>query len=159
MSLKSKAQASVIDLSVSFILFTTVFLINYYVWNSINASIINNDKTHYFESSVYDAVEALIKTKGTPQNWESNATSVNSLGLVLNENVLSTDKLNTLNKTSYNLLKDYVLSTGDYQIIISNNSGIVYKTGLEPTGTIIRVDRIIKLNNSYYMFTFKGWQA
>ncbi len=153
-----KGQGSVIDFIVGFLLFLTVFLVNFYVWNNIEVKIANNEVNHYFESSVRRGAESLIYSGGYPVDWFSNLNSVVSVGLASSSNILSNDKLSSLSD-NFDLLKDYVLSTGDFQIIISNESGVVYQVGLEPHGKIIRVDRLVMINDSYYLFTFKGWRV
>ncbi|MBD3312780.1 hypothetical protein GF352_04995, partial [archaeon] len=135
-SVKRRAQGATIDFIVAFLIFITIFVVNYYSWNSVEVKIINTEDEHYFKTSVYQAVEDLIKNKGEPANWQDNTSSIISIGLAEEENVLSNEKLTALNNTS---LQDLVLSTGDYQIIIKNKTSTVYQTGGSPVGRITRV--------------------
>jgi len=153
---KRRAQASIIDFIIAFVVFVSIFIIDYYSWNSITVKIQNNEGSHYFKTSISQAVDALLKTGGEPANWETGSPTIT--GLAISDNYLSNTKLKALNDSDYQLIKDSVLSTGDYEITISNKSGVVYQTGLSPSGTIIRIDRFVKINNSYYLFTFKGWR-
>lgn len=152
-----KGQGAIIDFLVAFFIFLTIFLVNHYTWNSVEVKIVNTEDDYYFETSVYQAVEDLIKNKGEPSNWHENTSSVASIGLAEEENTLSNEKLIALNNTSYNLLRDFILSTGDYEITIKNKTGIIYQTGVSPAGSITRVERLVIINNSYYKFVFKGW--
>lgn len=148
----------ILDFIIAFLIFLTIFLINFYSWDSIERKIINTEDKYYFKSSVYQAVESLIKTKGEPINWEINPSSAEFIGLAGSENTLSNDKLAALNNSAYNLLKDAVLPTGDYQINIMNDSNLVFTTGSAPQGSrITRVERLVRINNTNYKFVFKGW--
>ena len=70
---KSKrGQASVVDFVVAFIIFVSVFLVNYYSWSNIEIKIRNTEEDHYFKTSVYSTVEYLLKKSGEPLNWEHN---------------------------------------------------------------------------------------
>lgn len=155
------AQEPLVDLIIGFLIFALAFVISFQSWNAIRISIANSEDAHYFEASVYQSAESLIKNQGEPRNWESTNASITFIGLADDENLLNSEKLSALNRTDYDSLRDYVLSTGDYQITVSNTSGIIYQTGRPPAGevTVVRVDRLIMINNSYYTFTFKGWRA
>jgi len=157
---KRRAQGSIIDFLVGFIIFILVFFINFYTWNSIEIKLVNTEQKFYFDSSIHNAVESLITKSGEPINWEDNTSSVISLGLAIEDNVLSNEKLAALNTTDYSLLVESVLSTGDYQIRIKNDSTLVYITGITPpitTKIVTRVERLVRINDSYYQFIFKGW--
>lgn len=151
-----RMQASIIDFIVAFVVFVSIFIIDYYSWNSVMIKVNNNEDNHYFQTSVNQAVDTLIKTTGEPNNWEESTPI--TTGLAISDNYLSNSKLKALNESDYELNKNSILSTGDYEITISNNSGIIYQTGLTPKGSIIKIDRLVKINNSYYTFTFKGWR-
>lgn len=157
MSRKRRSQGSTVDFIVAFLVFLTIFIINYYAWNSVEVKIINTEDEHYFKTSVYQAVEDLVNNKGLPVNWHENTSSAISIGLADDENMLSNEKLAALNSTNLTSFQDLVLSTGDYQIIIKNKTSTVYQTGGSPAGSIIRVERLVIINNSYYKFIFKGW--
>jgi len=158
---KSKqGQASVIDFTVAFIVFTAIFVVDYYLWSQVEAKIANNEDEHYFKTSVYNAVESLVKTMGQPYNWEINMSSALSIGLAIKDNWLSNDKLSALSDADYNETSSRVLSTGEYQItIIDSDNNEVYSTGLEPQGQTVRVDRLVRINDSYYTLIFRGWKA
>ncbi len=149
-----KCQASVIDLIVGFTIFLTVFIINYYLWNSVGVKLENNKD--FFKASVIMSAESLIRTQGEPSDWEENLSNARGIGLAIRPNILSSAKLLALN-SSYDSLSELLLPTGEYEITIRNSSGIVYQTGKTPVGEVTRVDRIVKINNSYYLFTLKGW--
>jgi hypothetical protein len=149
-----RTQASVIDFIVAFFIFASIFLVNHQAWNSIETKLENTESTHFFKTSIYNIVETLIKTNGEPFNWEENPGSLISIGLADKENILSNEKLVALNNTDYNLTRNQL---GNYQITIQNDSDTIYRTGATPNGSIVRVERIIKINNSYYSFIFKGW--
>lgn len=153
---KRRAQASIVDFIVAFVVFVSIFIIDYYSWSSITVKLQNNEGNHYFETSITQAVDTLIKTPGEPKNWELSSPKIT--GLAVSDNVLSSEKLKALNDSDYAMIKDSILSTGDYEITISNKSGVVYQTGLAPKGAIIKIDRLVRINNSYYTFTFKGWR-
>lgn len=106
MSLKSrKSQSSIIDFTIAFIIFLIVFIINYYSWTSIQNKIQNDEDYHYFQTSIHQAINSLIKNPGYPINWESNSSTAKSIGLALKPNVLSNEKLNALNQYAQHSLK------------------------------------------------------
>ena len=153
-----KAQLSFIDLLIGFTIFISIFLINYQSWSTIRIKLQNSELEHYFDTNVYDSVETLINTKGFPINWTDDVTNALSIGLSVRNNVLDYDKILALNNSDYDLIKDKILDTGDFELIISNDSGELFNIGKEPRGEVTRVERLIKINDNYYKFIFKGWR-
>ncbi len=151
----SKSQASAIDFVIGFLIFSSVFLINHYSWNSISVKIDNVLKHYYFSGDVYLAVDNLIKTSGTPINWNDNINSTISVGLVDYDNIINYNKLIAL-KDNYNSLKDLVLPTNNWMIIIKNSTNNIITIGDELNNTIIRVERLVIINDSVYNFIFMG---
>ncbi len=150
----NKSQASALDFVIGFLIFSSVFLINHYSWNSISVKIDNVLNHYYFSGDVYLAVDNLIKTRGTPINWDESINSTISVGLVDYDNIINYDKLIAL-KNNYNSLKDLVLPTNNWMIIVKNDTNNI-TIGDELNNTIIRVERLVIINNSVYNFIFMG---
>ncbi len=151
-----KIQASAIDFSVSVILFIGVFFVNEMIWRVLEDKFIYSETSNYFELSVHESVNELL-SEGQPWNWEENISSTRLVGLCRKTNFIKNKKLEALIK-NYTFLKDKMFSQGEFQIIFTNGSNEI-KIGPNPIGNqIIRVERLVIINDSYYKMIFYGWK-
>ncbi|HOI18892.1 MAG TPA: hypothetical protein PLX15_03445 [Candidatus Woesearchaeota archaeon] len=116
--IKKKGQMFTIDLLFGFILFVIVFLILEGAWVSIREKSMNQDNINDLQLLSDSLAQNLLSSSGNPQGWEDieiNSSSVKAIGIATSPNLLSVDKIMTIqsqNNEIYDELKEIFGITG-----------------------------------------------
>ncbi len=125
-----RGQVNSIDLaaaSVVFIIMLSFLLMSF--GNSITAArqAASRDK---LEHAAISATDLLIKTPGTPGNWEQNASLAQSLGLASTQNILMPAKLSAFSNLSYSQGKGLLGLDSGYYFYVEDLAGSrLYEAG------------------------------
>lgn len=106
------------------------------------------------EISALAATDVLLKTHGTPGNWELDAENVESVGLVGRPNVIVPAKLSALQAMDYNYSRE-VLGIGmDYYLsVVPLTGGMVMEKGQRMGGDAVVASRLAIYNETYVRVT------
>ena len=107
-----------LDFIVSVVIFLTALMPLLFVWEYVNAQ---NQQQMLFDETegiALSASDALLRTKGLPENW--NTADVSVIGLASEENVLNATKVSYLlamGSSDYNRTR--VILTGGYDFFLN----------------------------------------
>lgn len=132
-----KGQISTLDLVIASAVFVGILLSVIYLWSDTVKSISRTSEKSDLDSKVRDVSEALVKTPGDPPDWQKmsasdiNSSTVKSLGLTKEDNILDPEKLNKFGLINYEEARTIMgLSREAYNITITNSTNeIVYSFG------------------------------
>jgi hypothetical protein len=141
-----KAQIWSFDFAVSFVVFFMVLIPMLFLWNYVNTQQLNQRIVDDVEIKALAASDALVRTAGIPQDW--NGTTVRSLGLADEENVLNSTKVGYLLSMDYATLKGMLTGGYDFNLTFSDLNGTAYGgIGTSPANrTSVPVVRYAKYN-------------
>ncbi len=128
MSKMSKGQISTLDLVMAAFVFILIFLTVMWSWNDTGLRIDRFEDRRGIYQKGLDVGEALVKTSGEPANWHSlnvaNSSTVNSLGLASQDNVLDQAKIDRFGGMEYEEVRGILgLSREDFNLTIYNSTG------------------------------------
>ena len=146
--------------SVDFIFASLIFLILFtYVVSiySIHASRYLAEQTRVeMEAKAIEVSELLVKTQGSPYNWENDTSSIAVIGLADQENVISHSKVVSFSSLSYDDAKNYLGISRDFHIsLVINNSTTVFTKGNSTNTSSVSIRRPIIYNSSYGWLTVR----
>ena len=157
-----KGQLASMDLLMALFGFTLVMVFVVSMWalymNRLNTSIENRD----LELSALQTVDTLLRSTGTPINWEINPNTSEVLGLSSPDGSIDNEKLSAFLKLSYNStatklkIKRFKFNFSIYNL----NGTILNSTGLFTNGTkqVVSVDRLIIIKNETRKISFTLWR-
>ena len=148
--MSSKAQFFSSDFFLSFVLFMLMFAGFYFAWEYSNELIAHSYALRNIETRGVQASDVLVRTKGSPENWDSS--NVNSLGIASSENIINHTLLSRLSSVEYNTSKFLIgLQAFDYYLLVEDfNSQQIFSYGLFPSTTaktVIPVTRYVLYQN------------
>jgi len=131
-----KGQTSVLDFLLAIVFFVILFV---FFVNFSSMEIGNSQKKLTYDRlavSGFSITDLMVNSKGFPSNWDSNISSVQSIGLASESNLFSLSKISAFSLMNYEESKVKLgLDEGnDYYFTISpvSNSSIIYfKSGIE----------------------------
>ncbi|MEK6954572.1 MAG: hypothetical protein AABX01_06175 [Candidatus Micrarchaeota archaeon] len=132
------------DFIVGLVIFIAALLIISPMWGSLNLQVDNQERTRDMQASALSATDTLIRTKGSPENW--NNTFVKSIGLVEGE-----ERILSANKSRYFFLymisnysdAKFRLGAGAYQLgaeMRDRNGNVVFYENVNFTNFTISAD-------------------
>lgn len=122
-----KAQVWSLDFITSVVIFLVVLIPLFFIWNYVN---IQNQQQILFdevETLTLSISDSLIRTEGFPKGW--NNTSVNIIGLSLEENTLNTTKVSyflTMGNNEYNRTRTILTGGYDFFFNLTDINGSSY---------------------------------
>jgi hypothetical protein len=146
-----KGQTFMIELIIMIVVTLFVMLTYLDLLRDIN-SYRSIDERHMF--IVHDVANNLVLTRGYPADWDqytSNESLIQSLGLISRRNVIDNTKLSMLNSTNFG----YFTGIEKYNISIKIMQGIytLYQAGTDDNSTTrILVERTCVYNNTPAIF-------
>ncbi|MFA5246494.1 MAG: hypothetical protein WC408_01225 [Candidatus Micrarchaeia archaeon] len=104
-------------------------------------------KRSRLEYSAIAASDVLIKSSGTPSNWEDNITGLKMIGLASSPNVLSLNKLSNFSALDYSIQKTMIGIDLEYYFYLeyANGTKIFSNGNSSLSGSQITVIRRIAL--------------
>jgi len=157
-----KGQLASMDLLFALFGFILVMIFVISMWalymNRLNTSIENRD----LELSALQTVDTLLRSTGTPINWEINPNTSEVLGLSSPDGSIDNEKLSAFLKLSYNStatklkIKRFKFNFSIYNL----NGTILNSTGLFTNGTkqVVSVDRLVIIKNETRKISFTLWR-
>ena len=157
-----KGQLASMDLLAALFGFVLVMIFVISIWalymNRLNTSIENRD----LELSALQTVDTLLRSTGTPSNWEINPNTSEVLGFSSLAGSIDTEKLSAFLKLSYNStatklkIKRFKFNFSVYNL----NGTILNSTGLFTNGTkqVVSVDRLVIIKNETRKISFTLWR-
>ena len=102
------------------------------------------------ESEVFSISQILVKSPGTPANWEDNPGAVVVIGLAGSENILSLEKVDAFDSLSINETKDILGINHDFYIQIESIDGDkFFSKGTElANSSSVSIERVVYYNQS-----------
>ncbi|MBI4020336.1 MAG: hypothetical protein HY367_03305 [Candidatus Aenigmarchaeota archaeon] len=163
-----KAQVWSIDFVVSVIVFFIAVSLTVFAWDY---SISQNQAQASFsnaESITLSVTDALIRTKGIPEDWDDS--NVRSVGLASAENIVDQEKVEEFLDLDYNTSKERLgISRYEYhfELRYANNSviqlpgGDNITKGIQPfnASLVIPAERYVLYNTKISRLQFILWQG
>ena len=142
---KSKGQVFSTDLVTATIIFTITLSLFFLSWEYGKTRLDETVFTRELENRAYMLSDTLVKTTGSPVDWEANPTSdnVTSVGLVRADRVVEPAKMEALGLVDPQRLMD-VLRTGGNRALVTlrKTDGTVIKSvGTAPVGKYFMVSK------------------
>jgi len=155
-------QVSVLDLIVAMMLFISIMFIAFSTWAEANITVFQFDNVNSMKNRATDALDILLKTRGSPSNWEDlnlSQANVSSIGLVSENSVLDSSKLEKLLEMPYDESRRLMgFGAEGYYITIKNSHGSkVYSAG-EDLAPEISLERLALLDGDPVTFTLNVFQ-
>lgn len=122
-----KAQVWSLDFVVSVVIFLMALIPLLFVWDYVNAQKQQQMLFDEAENIALSVSDALLRTKGLPENW--NTTSVNVIGLASKENILNITKVSYLlamGSSDYNMTRAILSGGYDFFLNITDLNGTSY---------------------------------
>ena len=150
-----KAQFFSIDLFVALAIFILVITLVMDLWSSIRERKSSFEQIASMQMLLHDLADQLIRTKGDPSNW--TAENVNSIGLVIEDRVLSQSKLLNFTEMEYNKIRQiFGISSEFYFRVTDLNDSTIsindkeIEQGRAPINAtdILSVERLALLNQT-----------
>jgi hypothetical protein len=163
-----KAQIWSSDFAVSAVIFLATLLVLFFTWQYIVTQNEEQASLKEIETLALAISDGLVRTPGVPDGW--NSSTVNSLGLVSQENVLVDSKIQQLLGLDYDRVKR-LLGAGqyDFQLLVKNLNGSIAQTlsgtnityGLPPAGErmVVPVERYCMLNGNPVRLDLVFWSG
>ena len=114
------------------------------------SSLRHAEKTAKLEAGAYSISEAMVKSKGYPENWEDSPSDAKAIGLAESENVLSTAKVSALHSMDEMQAKEIMGIANDYLLQIESVDGQVFfaKGSINQDAGSVSIERIVYYNQS-----------
>lgn len=149
--MNERGQISTLDLVVASAVFLSILFSAVYLWGDTMKSIGRTSEKNDLDSKVLDISETLVKTQGEPPDWQNmaagdiNSSSVKSLGLASEDNILDPEKIDKLKLIDYDEAREMMgLSREGYNITITNSSGeVTHSIGRPVFGQSGGTERIV----------------
>jgi len=108
------------------------------------------------------AADLLVKSPGTPNNWEQNTSTLKAVGAAQDDRVLSDAKLTSITGLNYTAVRKY-LGVGEFDVYVrvENATGsLKYELGSPPNGEItVNVRRYCTLNGVGAVVDVRVWDG
>ena len=144
-----KGQINSLDMLITSVIFVLLIVFLVVTWyNSTYSARIIIEKNN-MERSLLGASDILLKTRGLPDNWEANVSTVKMLGLAKSQNVLSASKLANFTSLIYSTAKTLLGYDYDFYFFVENiNGSSLYQIGnVSASNRTVSITRFAILNN------------
>ncbi len=144
-----RGQISSYDIFIAFIGFILIFSFLGFIWNQNFFNAIEKMRIIEKQLMANQAVDVLIKSSGTPGNWETDPSSVEVIGLASKKNVLSQRKLEEFEQLDYAVAREKLkIGPYDFQLELKTGNATEDKTiGLTPPATTAVI--VLRRNSIY----------
>lgn len=154
-----KAQIATIDAIFASTIFIILIIIAFYNWNSYSLRNYESSTFNELELLTIQLADLMIKTPGSPNNWETNLSrSPSIIGLAEFDRVLSKNKLTSFQNMSYNSTKTIMnIDRYEYYLLIKQENSSILELGSIPTKKSARIKRSVMYENKPATFEFAVW--
>ena len=143
--LRKKAQLFSIDLVISLVLFTVVFIFVLALWNLYSLRLQEKSEFDELQFTALQITDLLLRTPGYPENWLANPTEVAVLGLAKSDYTIDPLKLSTFLNLEYNFTKKVLnIERWDYQFRMRTKYGVVAAEKGNPPP--VSAQRVVSIN-------------
>ncbi|MGN1321056.1 MAG: hypothetical protein ACI4VJ_00560 [Methanosphaera sp.] len=136
--MNSKGQLIITDLMLYLILLTIILGIIIYTIDNINDNQVSSLNNHETDQILTDTLNTIIKTEGTPSNWENESlNNIKIIGLRKNStsSMISYDKLMKL-KSNNQLLSNLLPTGTNYELSIHPKNNPNHNTIIVTRGSV-----------------------
>ncbi|MFH1065377.1 MAG: hypothetical protein V1734_02620 [Nanoarchaeota archaeon] len=156
-----KGQIASVDLFIAFFVFILLISILVGTWNLYNQRLNESMEYEKMRLGAYYISDSFVKTSGTPSAWENNPSSVEIIGLAIDDRVLSSAKVDAFANLSYASAREKLKIMGyNYGFRIKDlSNNIIMASGMAPAGDIsIVVERYVTYENEKAIMEFALWK-
>lgn len=152
---KKRSQASMLDLFMGAFLFIILITFVMITWNNYNNRLYERLIYEQIELKTFQVSDLLVRSSGSPTNWEDNISSLKVIGLADKDRILSTNKVAAfVNLSNDNVTK--ILNLENYNFYFKLGS---YISGSTPNGTIsVSLRRYVIFENATEEIQFILWK-
>ncbi len=148
-----RGQSTSIDMLIAVMIFVIILTFTISFWTRTELSVNDAHQRHRLEAEALAATDMLLKSSGTPDNWEQNISNISntgSIGLVKAQNIIDVNKLANFTALDYSTQKEFLGASSEFYMDVKDlNGNLLYATGNTTlTGDrIITITRVALLNN------------
>jgi hypothetical protein len=130
-----KGQLSSADALIANVIFALILVFLVVFWYVAMGNIGNVTAKNSFEKSAVTITDIMLKSPGTPQDWENDPSSVETIGLAADagdHNVLSRKKIENFTTMDYNATKEVfgLDEMTEYYFLVEDLGGnVIYEGG------------------------------
>jgi len=148
-----KGQSNITDFLIAVLTFIGVFIIFITLSDRSQKDAFQASSVNELTLKGIEITESFLGSKGIPPDWESNPSTVQSIGLVEDQNNLNLAKVIAFTSIDYNLskIKIGLPQNVNYLFEISDlNGNVLYKSGKKPDSfnKVFPFSRLAILNNT-----------
>jgi len=156
----NKGQLLTVDYIIGVMLFMLLLTACLYVWENILYKIQEDQLTLELMNTAKRISDQFVRTSGNPNNWESNVSAASSVGIAIDDRVISQAKFAELAGMNYSNLR-YYLGVGSFDVYLklSNTSGSVFgEAGNRPAeALVVNTRRIVSMDNQTALLDVSVW--
>lgn len=157
-----KAQAVITDLFIALMIFTILISAIAFVWGRYSMRFNDNLEYSGMQLKALEISDLLIKTRGSPENWELSPSDAEIFGLASSDRTISEEKLDSLthNVTYNNMTASLGLSDyGLYLRLSSLNGTSISDYGLDSESQLsVSIKRFVNYKNETSVFETRIWK-
>lgn len=161
--MRRQAQVWSLDFAMSMLIFLTAFFSLIFAWNYMSTDVIQTQQMREMQLKGLTISDSLIRTPGIPFEW--NGTTVQVLGLALDENVLNATKVKyfvDMSDTDYDRLRGLMdIGQYDFYLEVLDLNGTVYGNTTTPidaeSPTIVPIERYAMYNDRIVKLKLVIW--
>ena len=161
-NLYKKGQIASMDILAALFGFLLILVFIISLWTLYLNRLDDSVATRRLQLSAFQAVDTLLRSTGTPVDWENNPNTSEVIGLASPFGSIDQKKLSAFMSLGYNstvtLLK---IKSFYYNFSIFNLNGtLLNSTGLKQNGTeqVVSVNRLVMIKNETKRISFVLWE-
>ena len=156
-----KSQIVMTDLVVAVFIFLFLVLLVFSMWSFQNMRLQDNLNFEDMQVKAFQISNILVKSKGTPTDWENNYTTAEMVGLAEQDRILSKVKVTNFTKMPYSNVST-LLKLGKYNtsLNISDLDGnTVTSFGNKTSGkNVVEIKRFVRYNDQTNILSLRIWE-
>ncbi|MBI2499527.1 hypothetical protein HYV88_04770 [Candidatus Woesearchaeota archaeon] len=167
--LSKKGQVQSLDLFISATVFIILLVTLILVWDNFSKRLDNKIAYEDLSEKAIKITDILVETRGVPDKWENDADKVNVIGLVSNDRVLSSNKIEEFIDMEYDDVRElFNIEAYDFYFRIIDSNGALIQVhdndvelGNKPSLSskfVITIQRIVLNGGSEVVLEFTLWE-
>jgi hypothetical protein len=158
--MSKKSQLAMGDFIVALVIATLMLMVIMFTWNRYTIVLDENTRFRNMESTALQAADLLVKSPGSPIDWETDISDIQIIGLAVTNRNISLNKLNSFANINYNRsLKLLGLELYNFDFSFSYANGTtISQHGKSTNGTIININRIVRFQNEDATLKISVWK-
>lgn len=159
--LHKRAQINVLDLIVALGIALILVVAIMISWDRFALKLGQKTLQNDLQTIAFQLSGVLVSTSGNPLNWESNLSNISSLGLAINDRVLTKNKVLNFTNINYDTSK-HLLNIESYwfnfNLSYINESQVVF-IGTPANGSyVVSVRRLVRYGNETAQVKISIWK-